>query len=324
MQGLGKTITALSLVLSTKGLRPAAPPGKEVVSLSDAQGRKAAFYTVDSGGKREAHGSASGVSRRSDRSQRPMDRYSPDDEKRAPKPPRPAPGRTLRSNSDSAVRQLAAEEAAQQDKHRKAAKSPLHADGLLGNGRTAAGSPCHAAEGNPEHGGPFIKRQKLDSSTSEVGDPSCCKIPMTTWVQCDACSKWRSLAQVRHGETIPCYSDLKFPSIQKIPALSSSLADHVQVPPEATWMCTMHPDPAYRSCKVPQERPPSDEQYMECDGYVANCSQMGASANVNYFGDLATCHLRSVDSRQRVLTWLCELKHKDLLEGIKVSTHRLT
>ncbi len=201
MQGLGKTITALSLVLSTKGLRPAAPPGKEVVSLSDAQGRKAAFYTVDSGGRREAHGSASGIARRSDRSQRPMDRYSPDDEKSAPKPPRPAPGRTLRSSSDSAVRQLAAEEAAQQDKHGKAAKSPPHTDGLQAYGCKAAGSPCHAAEGHHEDDGPFRKRQKLDSSTSGVGDPSCCdtSIAMTTWVQCDACSKWRSLAQVRYG-----------------------------------------------------------------------------------------------------------------------------
>ncbi len=86
-------------------------------------------------------------------------------------------------------------------------------------------------------------------------------------------------------------------------------------------MCTMHPDPAYRSCKLPQERPPSDEQYMECDGYMANTSQMGASTNVTYYGDLAIRHLRSVDSRQRVLTWLSELKHKDLLEGVKVRTH---
>lgn len=201
MQGLGKTITALSLVLSTKGHRPAAPPGKEVINLSDAHGRRAAFYTVDTGDKQEGHGSASGVSRRSDRSQRPLDRYSPDDEKSAPKPPRPAPGRTLRSNSDSAVRQLAAEEAAQQDKQSKAARSPPHADGLRDYGCTAAGSPCHAAEGHHEHDGPLRKRQKLGSSTSDVGDSSCCtaSIPMTTWVQCDACSKWRSLTQVRHG-----------------------------------------------------------------------------------------------------------------------------
>ena len=171
MQGLGKTITALSLVLSTKGLRPGAPPGKEAVTLSDAQGRKAAFYTVDNVGKREAHGSASGVSRRSDRSQRPSDRYSPDDDKRAPQPPKALSGRALRSNTDSAVRRQVAEEAAQ-DKHSKAAGSPSLADRCPDFGCTAAGSLI--AKSAHEHNGPFRKRQKLDSSSSEHGGLSCC------------------------------------------------------------------------------------------------------------------------------------------------------
>ena len=340
MQGLGKTITALSLVLSTKGLRPAAPPGREVVNLSDAQGRKAAFYTVEGRGKHEAHGGASGVSRRSDRSQRPSDRYSPDDEKSAPKPPRPVPGRTLRSNSVSAARRLADEEAAQ-DKQDKAAGSPSLAGRLQDNGCTAAG--CPGAEGAHEHDGPFRKRQKLDSSSSEVGGLSCCEggMPMTAWVQCDACSKWRSLDQVTHilkGK--PHHSERLVRYRCRVAAasgggfdVSSSVAagltdaDHVQVPAEATWMCTMHPDPAYRSCRVPQERVPSDDRYLECDGYVASPkSQMGNPDNVKYFGELVMRHLRSVDSRQRVLTWLGSLKHKELLVGVKVGAHvpRLT
>ena len=44
MQGLGKTITALSLVLSTKGIRPAALPGKQVTTLPDARGRHASIF----------------------------------------------------------------------------------------------------------------------------------------------------------------------------------------------------------------------------------------------------------------------------------------
>ena len=44
MQGLGKTITALSLVLSTKGIRPAALPGKQVTTLPDARGRHASMF----------------------------------------------------------------------------------------------------------------------------------------------------------------------------------------------------------------------------------------------------------------------------------------
>lgn len=86
-------------------------------------------------------------------------------------------------------------------------------------------------------------------------------------------------------------------------------------------MCTMHPDPAYRSCRVPQERVPSDDRYLECDGYVASPkSQMGSPDNVKYFGELVMRHLRSVDSRQRVLRWLGSLKHQELLVGVKVGT----
>ena len=87
-------------------------------------------------------------------------------------------------------------------------------------------------------------------------------------------------------------------------------------------MCTMHPDPAFRSCKVPQETVPSDDRYLECDGYVARSGkQMGDAENVKYFGDLVARHLRSADSRQRVLIWLGSLKHKELLEGVKVGMH---
>jgi len=78
----------------------------------------------------------------------------------------------------------------------------------------------------------------------------------------------------------------------------------------------MHPDPAFRSCKVPQERIPTSDQYTECHGYVDSAEEMGKAENVEYFGDLVTRHLRSLDCRQRVLRWLGKLKHKELLEGV--------
>ena len=46
---------------------------------------------------------------------------------------------------------------------------------------------------------------------------------VTTWVQCDACAKWRELPS----------------SLQ--PAMA------------AAWTCSMHPDPRWRSCAVPED-----------------------------------------------------------------------
>ena len=43
-QGLGKTITALALILKTRGLEPALP-GTDVCRRRDGSGRDVAFYT---------------------------------------------------------------------------------------------------------------------------------------------------------------------------------------------------------------------------------------------------------------------------------------
>jgi hypothetical protein len=45
-QGLGKTVTALSLVLKTLGQLPSPPPGATVQWLSNRSGRKVGFYTT--------------------------------------------------------------------------------------------------------------------------------------------------------------------------------------------------------------------------------------------------------------------------------------
>ena len=44
LQGLGKTITALALILKTRGLEPALP-GEEVSRRRNGSGREVAFYT---------------------------------------------------------------------------------------------------------------------------------------------------------------------------------------------------------------------------------------------------------------------------------------
>ena len=88
-------------------------------------------------------------------------------------------------------------------------------------------------------------------------------------------------------------------------------------------MCHLHPDPNFRSCKVPQERIPDDNQYTECHGYVDRPEKMGGAKNMECFGDLAARHLGSELCRHRVLAWLANLKHKELLEGVKVGLRQV-
>lgn len=196
VQGLGKTITALSLVLSTKGIRPKPPPGKEAVTLSDARGRQASFYMVEADTRREAHGSANGASRRSDRSMQPVDRFVPEADESTPKPVKPMPGHVLRSNSAGAVRQPPTAGTA-------TATPGSPAGSMLPAGAQAIAccAPPRSCQGSlscEDGDGPLRKRPRLEDGCSEATAEQryAAKCAKTVWVQCEVCEKWRSLEQV--------------------------------------------------------------------------------------------------------------------------------
>ena len=53
--GLGKTITALALVLRTKGSVPQPPPEAVVTASRDKDGKRTAFYTMPAGALTVSH-----------------------------------------------------------------------------------------------------------------------------------------------------------------------------------------------------------------------------------------------------------------------------
>ncbi len=95
----------------------------------------------------------------------------------------------MRSNSSSAVRHPSAREVAQETESKAAEGSPL-VDGLQSPVTQPLNQKRHC---DSEDNGPLRKKQKLEDSS--CGDES----SKTTWVQCDACQKWRSLQQVRQA-----------------------------------------------------------------------------------------------------------------------------
>ena len=200
-------------MLSTKGVRPKPPPGKEAVTLSDARGRQASFYMVEADTRRETHGSANGASRRSDRSMQPIDRFVPEADESNPKPVKPMPGHVLRSNSAGAVRQPPAAGTA-------IATPGSPAGSMLPAGAQAIAccappTSCRGSLSCEDGDGPLRKRPRLEDGCSEATAEQryAAKCAKTVWVQCEVCEKWRSLEQVCSvlvlHFTLPAYACMK-------------------------------------------------------------------------------------------------------------------
>ena len=192
------------------------------------------------------------------------------------------PGRVTRSNSSGAVRHPSAREVAQETESKAAEGSPL-ADGLQSPSCT---EPLgQKRQWDSEDDGALRKKQKLEASS--CGDKS----PKTTWVQCDACQKWRSLQQVRHavkqhlpsGAIMSCAAtcDLCFKSIVYSYTAAICIAwhqashhtscqGHKLLCARAGAHLNVYDVPGRRRevCKVPQESWPVGKQSTERHGYA--------------------------------------------------------
>ena len=208
-QGLGKTITALSLILSTRGVRPAPLPGTAAQTVTDRKGRQACYYLADPESKPAVHAAAIGSSRRSRRESQPVRRFEAEAGIAKPAQPKDAAtsGRTTRGRHGGGSA-LAGQPMASPAAHKEQSST---AGAMLGPPQapayavvTAGGLQQHAAvrsEGNA----PRAKRQKREESGDVVGSKVLGpgklqsqneKVAWTSWVQCNICNKWRSLPQV--------------------------------------------------------------------------------------------------------------------------------
>ena len=208
-QGLGKTITALSLILSTRGVRPKPLPGTAAQTVTDRKGRQACYYLADPESKPAVHAAAIGSSRRSGRDSQPVRRFEAEaGTTKAARPKHAASsGPTTRSrhgSSSALAGQPVADPAAHKEQSSTAGAVPGPPQAPADAAVKAGSLRQHAAvegEGN----GPKTKRQKQDepgdvveSKVLGLGKLECQKekVAWTSWVQCNICNKWRSLPQV--------------------------------------------------------------------------------------------------------------------------------
>lgn len=129
----------------------------------------------------------------------------------------------------------------------------------------------------------------------------------TYHVQCDACDRWRKLPlDIKVCAAVlvvalmlcGCQSTYSFEGSQndshKLPAfLHPSCRQHSELRPRsysltqinesAPWFCEMHPDPAFRSCSVPEE----DESASGAQG--SGCARQQSNASVFVMGQVRLC-----------------------------------
>ncbi|KAI3968270.1 hypothetical protein MKX01_018573 [Papaver californicum] len=130
------------------------------------------------------------------------------------------------------------------------------------------------------------KKQKKDESGDFEHDE--------TWVQCDACRKWRKLPE-------------------------TSLQDFT-----AAWFCSMNSDLFHRNCDVPEESFDYKQPILlYIPGFCSKGTSGGVEENMSFFMGVLKDHSMFLNSETRkALTWLARLSHEKLLEMGKIGlTH---
>ncbi|CAL8471722.1 g11264 [Coccomyxa elongata] len=284
--GLGKTITALALVLRTKDSIPRPPPEAKVTVARYKDGKRAAFYTMPAHAKVRA--SSAGSVRRSRRGSDVGGQH--DSLQPTPRVATCAAPLAVQAGGFSCC---APKARSTREKRSSSEQPALSVEGgeICNVGGEAAGywkrqkmsdSSAGGQQAQPEYTYQHRLLQAGEHGEEGLEDE-------TDWVQCDICDKWRALPIGHKGAH------------------------------DGEWICIMHPDPEMASCNVEEEKVHEDTQYTYCEGYVKAGAAQGQQKNVDYFQRLAHKHLE-VKHHRHVLPWLVKESHdqEKLLRGIKI------
>lgn len=214
--GLGKTITALSLVLKTQWTLADPPDGVQVIWCTN-NGKRCGYYELN-----DNNGSASDTLGK-------------------------------RVACQNASRRLSFVKAPQSSlEYAPSKRMKLEAPDVENSGSNGS-CPGRGAK-TPVNG--CSESESAESSSRCTRRLSRVKKNLQfdeTWVQCDACDKWRRL---------------------KV----SNLADD-----NAAWFCSMNTDPKYQSCSVPEEPWDVHQPITYLPGFCTKGTPGGSDSNVSVF-----------------------------------------
>ncbi|XP_039128353.1 LOW QUALITY PROTEIN: F-box protein At3g54460 [Dioscorea cayenensis subsp. rotundata] len=291
--GLGKTITALSLILKTHGTLADPPPGVDVVWCMHNHDKKCGYYEISS----DKISSGNFMST--------WKRFTGQKVRRGK-------ASSNRSSLDFALVENS--------------KCFLLKQGCVVDSDHPAGSPLSSCVNSQTlsctdsrfmtakhalrrtRNLSYIKRNLLDTFGNNSEDVSHPKLPRSckksrkenadcldyneNWVQCDSCRKWRKISQTLDDAT--------------------------------AWFCSMNSDPSYQSCAVPEECWNYEQRITCLPGFYTKGTPQGKEQNVTFFTNVLKEHFTLLNSESRkALIWLANLPQNKLDEMEKVGLRRL-
>lgn len=107
------------------------------------------------------------------------------------------------------------------------------------------------------------------------------------WVQCDACGKWR-----------------------KIPAEGRPLKEGM------AWFCSMNEDELHQDCTLPEEIFDKNEMITCLPGFVHMSKETDTEVNVPFFRNVFRSHVQSIDEEaKKALKWLGDLPREKVVKA---------
>ncbi|KAJ8423789.1 hypothetical protein Cgig2_023111 [Carnegiea gigantea] len=308
--GLGKTITALSLILKTQGTLADPLEGAQIIWSTGSGDQKCGYY--ESLGSRHSGLAIPSLGQRGPTENERRGQFSPNElipkdcftpkkatsstpmdqsvssaycclERLTAKSPEPscsAPSRCVirctrslgRIETNLLRRYEGTSRCPEGTKTGKYSKKRKHASGsIIGIALDEhIGTKCAYSSAK--------KRQRKDSKDH-------CFAYNETWIQCDACRKWRRLSD-------------------------DSLADST-----AAWFCSLNPDPLFQSCNAPEESWDHHQPVTYLPGFCSKESSGGLPQNVAFFTSVLKEHYMLLNSQtKKALTWLAMLAPNKLSE----------
>ncbi|RWW50696.1 hypothetical protein BHE74_00043023 [Ensete ventricosum] len=106
-----------------------------------------------------------------------------------------------------------------------------------------------------------------------------------TWVQCDACRKWRKLSERSTLDTA------------------------------AAWFCSMNNDPIHQNCSAPEESWDSKRRITYLPGFYTKGTAEGKEQNISFFTSVLKDNFSLINHEtNKALNWLANLSHSKFQE----------
>ncbi|EPS66583.1 hypothetical protein M569_08193 [Genlisea aurea] len=286
--GLGKTITALSLILKQQGTIAEPPDGALVIWCVREGDSSCGYYEISS--DKLAKGNVSNANKISDqkvrRGQLWIHELTPKMEKTTETadscPSKPAASCTPPCSTPLDYKNRSMRSCNSKRKLLDSFEGPSVSSEIFSKNKRLEskkykkkfrGSQIHIS-----HGESLNKEGDRQHMTDNLEDNE-------TWVQCDFCSKWRKITN-----------------------------GHIQSTSTA-WFCRMNTNASYQSCSAPEEAWDQSEPITYLPGFLAKGSSRGQEENISFFISVLREHSSLINSEtKKALTWMAKLSPRNLEE----------